>query len=137
MASRCALALLVFSCLTAGCGGDDPPPDFPEIGCGVEPEEDALVHFDRIEGECAILDPIPYESIDDPDVGCELLGVSQEDGACDANINCTGEVFEGQYYDIDFTLDYTVLPVVGDGELRVYEPETGVECFASYEVRIE
>jgi len=124
------------ACL-AGCGGDDPPPDILDIECGVEPPSGALVNFNKLDGECAVLDPIPYDQIDEPDVGCNLKEVSQDGGACDVTINCMGQVFEGQNYDIDFTLDYSVLPIVGGGELHVYEPETGVECFSSYEVRIE
>lgn len=136
MARRGFVALALF-CAVSACSGDDPKPTLLDIGCGVEPSADALVNFNRLDGECAVLDPIPYEQIDDPEVGCTLISVSEEGGACDASINCMGEVFEGQYYDIDFTLDYTELPVVGDGELHVYEPETGVECYSSYEVRIE
>lgn len=135
MPRRGLLPLFLLCCLAPACGGSDSKTI--EIGCGVEPPEGALVNFNRLDGECAVLDPIPYENIDDEDVGCTLIEVSQQDGACDATLNCMGEVFEGQFYDIDFTLDYNELPVVGDGELHVYEPETGVECFSSYEVRIE
>ena len=135
MPRRGLLPVFLLCCLAPACGGSDS--ETIEIGCGVEPPEGALVNFNRLDGECAVLDPIPYENIDDEDVGCTLIEVSQEGGACDATLNCMGEVFEGQFYDIDFTLDYNELPVVGDGELHVYEPETGVECFSSYEVRIE
>jgi len=136
MARRDLLSLLLFS-LVSACSGDVTAPDTIDIECGVKPSTDALVNFERLDGDCAVLDPIPYDQIDEPDVGCTLIGVSQTGGGCEVTLNCMSEVFEGQYYDIDFTLDYSALPVVGDGELHVYEPDTGVECFSSYDVTIE
>lgn len=121
----------------AACGSGEEEPDFFDYGCGADVPDGAAVYFDRIDGECAVLDPIPYDQIDDEEVNCSILNIDKEGGACDVTLMCMGLVFEGQFFEIEFELDFNEVPVLGSGDLFVYEPETGVECRSTYDVRIE
>lgn len=126
----------VAALLAAGCSSEEEPTLF-DVGCGVEVPSQAQLNFERLSGECAVLDPIPYDQLDDEDLGCVISEVVSDDGRCDVTMRCEGEVFEGQYYEIDLVFDYTAFPVRGTADLHVYEPDTGEDCVSDYDVWIE
>ena len=130
--------MILFTLLAAGaCSSDDPPPTFFEIGCGEEVPESAILTFVRESGDCGEVADVPYRDLNDDTLGCSLEGVRSEGDVCEVSVRCEGEVFPGQYYEIAMVFDYTAFPILGTGDLYVYEPDTGEECTGVYAVTIQ